>query len=38
MVFEQNFAFSVVDFCSHAAISILFLLLFVFQFFGSDFF
>ena len=35
-MFEQKFAFSVVVFCSHAAISLRFLLFF--QFFGSDFF
>ena len=36
MVFEQKFDFSVVVFCSHAAISLWFLLFF--RFFGSDFF
>ena len=36
MLFEQKFGFSVVVFCSHAAISIWFLLFF--RFFGSDFF
>ena len=36
MVFEQKFGFSVVVFCSHAAISPWFLLFF--RFFGSDFF
>ena len=36
MVFEQKFVFSVVVFCSHAAISLLFFLFF--RFFGSDFF
>ena len=36
MMFEQKFGFSVVVFCSHAAISLCFLL-FV-RFFGSDFF
>ena len=36
MVFEQKFGFSVVVFCSHAAISLFFLLFF--RFFGSDFF
>ena len=35
-VFEQEFAFSLVVFCSHAAISLWFLLFF--RFFGSDFF
>ena len=35
-MFEQKFAFSIVVFCSHAAISLWFLLFF--QFFGSDFF
>ena len=35
-VFEQKFAFSLVIFCSHAAISLRFLLFF--QFFGLDFF
>ena len=35
-MFEQKFGFSVVVFCSHAAISLRFLLFF--QFFGSDFF
>ena len=33
---EQKFGFSIVVFCSHAAISLLFLLFF--RFFGSDFF
>ena len=37
MVFEQKFAFSLVVFCSHAAIS-LGILLFFFDFFGLDFF
>ena len=36
MVFEQKFGFSVVVFCSQAAISLRFLLFF--RFFGSDFF
>ena len=36
MVFEQKFGFSVVVFCSHAAISLWILLCFLF--FGSDFF
>ena len=35
-MFEQKLGFSVVVFCSHAAISLLFLLFF--RFFGSDFF
>ena len=35
-MFEQKFAFSLVIFCSHAAISLRFLLFF--RFFGSDFF
>ena len=35
-MFEQKFAFSLVIFCSYAAISLGFLLFF--QFFGSDFF
>ena len=35
-MFEQKFVFSLVVFCSHAAISLRFLLFF--QFFGSDFF
>ena len=36
-MFEQKFGFSIVVFCSHAAISLLFLLFFSI-FFGSDFF
>ena len=36
MVFEQKFGFSVVVFCSHAAISLRLLLFF--RFFGADFF
>ena len=36
MVFEQKFGFSEISFCSHAAISLSFLLFF--RFFGSDFF
>ena len=36
MLFEQYFAFSLVVFCSHAEISLCFLLFF--QFFRSDFF
>ena len=35
-MFEQKFGFWIVVFCSHAAISLLFLLFF--RFFGSDFF
>ena len=35
-MFEQKLGFSVVVFCSHAAISLSFLLFF--RFFGSDFF
>ena len=35
-VFEQKFAFSLVVFCSHAAISLRFLM--SFRFFGLDFF
>ena len=35
-MFEQKFTFSLVRFCSHAVISLWFLLFF--RFFGSDFF